>query len=193
MILHGAARYPVREIILHFSAIQPERMGNAPLSAKLAEIRRWHMRDRGWRNIGYHWLIDFDGQRAAGRPEIDIGAHVVDHNQGTIGVCLIGGHGADADNKFAEHFISAQARTVRGLIAGIRSRTQLATVTGHNTYAAKSCPGVRVAGWIWVRPPLLTLPWIHPKPGALCSRERRTCALKGDWDARAGPNRLSLA
>jgi hypothetical protein len=38
---------------------------NAPLSAKLAEIRRWHMQDRSWRNIGYHWLIDFDGQRAA--------------------------------------------------------------------------------------------------------------------------------
>jgi hypothetical protein len=148
MILQGAARYPVREIILHCSATRPEWMGNAPLSAKLAEIRRWHMQDRGWRNIGYHWLIDFDGQRAAGRRETDIGAHVVDHNRGTIGICLIGGHGADADDKFAEHFNSAQARTLRALIADIRNRTQIARVTGHNDYAAKACPGFRVSGWI---------------------------------------------
>ncbi|MCA3738768.1 MAG: hypothetical protein IM673_12020, partial [Phenylobacterium sp.] len=67
MIFQGATRYPVREIILHCSATRPEWMGNAPLSAKRAEIRRWHMQDRGWRTIGYHWLIDFDGQRAAGR------------------------------------------------------------------------------------------------------------------------------
>ena len=148
MILQGAARYPVREIILHCSATRPEWMANAPLAAKLAEIRRWHMQDRGWRTIGYHWLIDFDGQRAAGRRETDIGAHVVDHNRGTIGICLIGGHGADADDTFAEHFTSAQARTVRALIADIRSRTPITKVTGHNTYAAKACPGFRVAGWI---------------------------------------------
>jgi len=54
MILQGTARYPVREIILHCSATRPEWMGNAPLSAKRAEIRRWHMQDRGWRKIGYH-------------------------------------------------------------------------------------------------------------------------------------------
>jgi N-acetylmuramoyl-L-alanine amidase len=138
----------VREIILHCSATRSEWMGNAPLSAKRAEIRRWHMQDRGWRAIGYRWLIDFDGQCAAGRPETDIGAHVVDHNRGTIGICLIGGHGADANDQFAEHVTSAQARTLRALIADIRGRTQIGRVTGHNTYAAKACPGFRVAGWI---------------------------------------------
>jgi hypothetical protein len=148
MILQGAARYPVREIILHCSATRPDWLGASSLSAKRAEIRRWHMQDRGCRNIGYHWLIDFDCQRAAGRPETDIGAHLVDHNRGTIGICLIGGHGADADDAFGDHFTSAQARTLRALIADIRGRTQIERVTGHNTYAAKACPGFRVEGWI---------------------------------------------
>lgn len=148
MILQGTARYPVREIILHCSATRPEWMGASSLAAKRAEIRRWHMQDRGWRNIGYHWLIDFDGQRAAGRPETDIGAHVVDHNRGTISICLIGGHGADADDQFGDHFTAPQARTLRALIAEIRSRTQIERVTGHNDYAAKACPGFRVEGWI---------------------------------------------
>jgi N-acetylmuramoyl-L-alanine amidase len=148
MILQGVARYPVREIILHCSATRPDWLGASSLSAKRAEIRRWHVQDRGWRTIGYHWLIDFDGQRAAGRPETDIGAHVVDHNRGTIGICLIGGHGADADDQFGDHFTSAQARTLRALIGEIRGRTQIARVTGHNDYATKACPGFRVAGWI---------------------------------------------
>ena len=123
-------------------------MGNAPLSAKRAEIRRWHMQDRGWRNIGYRWLIDFDGQSEPGRPETCIGAHVIDRNRGTIGICLIDGHGADADDQFGEHFTSAQARTLRAVIADIRGRMQIGRVTGHNDYAAKACPGFRVAGWI---------------------------------------------
>jgi N-acetylmuramoyl-L-alanine amidase len=66
----------------------------------------------------------------------------------TIGICLIGGHGADADDKFAKHFTSPQAGTLRALIADIRSRTQIGKVTGHNDYAAKACPDFRVAGWI---------------------------------------------
>ena len=148
MILQGTARYPVREIILHCSATRSDWLGASSLAAKRAEIRRWHMQDRGWRNIGYHWLIDYDGQRAAGRPETDIGAHVVDHNRGTIGICLIGGHGADADDQFGDHFTTPQARTLRALIGDIRSRTQIERVTGHNDYAAKACPGFRVAGWI---------------------------------------------
>ncbi len=72
----------------------------------------------------------------------------MDHNRGTIGICLIGGHGADADDKFADHFTSAQARPLRALIADIRGRTQIAKVTGRNTYAAKACPGFRVECWI---------------------------------------------
>ena len=150
MIVQGAARHPVREIILHCSDTRPEWLGGAPLAAKVAEIRRWHMRDRGWRDIGYHWIIDVDGQRAAGRPETEVGAHVAGHNAGTLGICLIGGFGADADadDTFADHFTPTQARTLRALIADIRSRTQIVKVTGHNTYAAKACPGFRVADWI---------------------------------------------
>ena len=59
---------------------------------------------------------------------------------------MIGGHGADADDQFGEHFTSAQARSLRSLIADIRGRTHIVKVTGHNTYAAKACPGFRVAG-----------------------------------------------
>ena len=54
------------------------------------DIREMHLA-RGWRDIGYHFVITRDGQIQAGRPIDEIGAHVRGHNKGSIGVCYIGG------------------------------------------------------------------------------------------------------
>ena len=148
MILQGVARHPVREIILHCSATRPEWLGTAPLAAKVAEIRRWHMQDRGWRDIGYHWLIDRDGSRIAGRAETEIGAHVEGHNAGTIGISLIGGFGSAATDKFSQHFTAAQDAALRQLMREIFARTRIEKIRGHNDYAAKACPGFNVTKWL---------------------------------------------
>ena len=144
MIYQGTARYPVTEIILHCADTRPEWMAGHPLVEKVAEIRRWHVQQRGWRDIGYHWVIDRDGAVAPGRRETEIGAHVERHNRGTIGICLLGGYGASADNLFAKNFTAAQTATVKQLIAEIKGRTAIRKVSGHNDYAAKACPGFRV-------------------------------------------------
>jgi hypothetical protein len=75
-------------------------MAGPPLAEKIAEIRRWHVQQRGWRDIGYHWVIDRDGAVAPGRKETEVGAHVEGHNRGTIGICLLGGYGASADDPY---------------------------------------------------------------------------------------------
>ena len=148
MLYQGAARYPVHEVVVHCSATRPDWMADAGLPAQFAEIRRWHMQDRGWRNIGYHWVIGRDGKVLAGRPETEIGAHVVDHNRGTIGICLIGGHGSTERDRFAQHFTPAQDITLRQLLQGIGMRAQIRRISGHNEYAAKACPGFTVSKWL---------------------------------------------
>lgn len=148
MLYQGAAGYPVHEVVVHCSATRPDWMADAGLSAQFAEIRRWHMQDRGWRNIGYHWVIGRDGKVLAGRPETEIGAHVVDHNRGTIGICLIGGHGSTERDRFAQHFTPAQDITLRQLLQGIGMRAQIRRISGHNEYAAKACPGFTVSKWL---------------------------------------------
>ena len=115
---------------------------------QVAEIRRWHVEGNGWRDIGYHHLIGRRGERAPGRPETAIGAHVIGRNQGTIGICLIGGHGSSERDRFADHFTQAQEKTLRDLIADIGSRTAIDIVAGHNQYAAKACPGFQVPSWL---------------------------------------------
>jgi N-acetylmuramoyl-L-alanine amidase len=119
-------------------------MAEHRLFEKVAEIRRWHVQQRGWRDIGYHWVIDRDGAVAPGRRETEIGAHVESHNRGTLGICLLGGYGASANDPFAMNFTAAQAAVAKRLIAEIKGRTAIQKVSGHNDYAAKACPGFRV-------------------------------------------------
>jgi N-acetyl-anhydromuramyl-L-alanine amidase AmpD len=144
MIYQGTARYPVTEIILHCADTRPNWMAGRSLAEKVAEIRRWHVEQRGWRDIGYHWVIDRDGAVAPGRPETEVGAHVEGQNRGTIGICLLGGFGANADDPFERNFTAAQAAAAKGLIAEIKDRATIKKVSGHNYYAAKACPGFRV-------------------------------------------------
>lgn len=146
-ILQGSAKYPVREIVVHCSATLPEWLARAPLSLKREEIRRWHL-GRGWKDIGYHWLIDRDGKTTSGRPETVIGAGVEGHNAGVIHICLIGGHGSAATDAFGRHFTVAQDGALRRTIAEIRARTRIDRISGHNEWAAKACPGFTVPAWL---------------------------------------------
>ena len=151
MIFQGRARYPVTEIILHCADTRPDWMDGHPLVEKVAEIRRWHVQQRGWPDIGYHWIVDRDGAVAPGRRETETGAHVEGHNRGTLGICLLGGFGASADDPFAKNFTLAQANATKRLIAEIKRRTAIQLVSGHNDYATKACPGFRVKLWVFAQ------------------------------------------
>ena len=153
VIYQGSARYPVDEIIVHCSATRPDWMAGATLAAQVAEIRRWHTTPeaqggRGWKDIGYHWIIGRDGKVAQGRSEKVIGAHVIDHNRGTIGICLIGGASSTETDPFGRNFTGAQDVTLRQMIQGISMRTRIRRISGHNQYAAKACPGFNVPAWL---------------------------------------------
>jgi N-acetylmuramoyl-L-alanine amidase len=143
----------VTEIIVHCSATRPEWMGTAPTADKVREIRRWHVSDRGWKDIGYHYLIDRNGTVATGRPVEQVGAHVQGHNTGTIGVCLIGGHGSSETDRFDQHFTAAQDKSLRTLLADLKRKFPgVSKITGHNQYAAKACPGFDVGAWYVAKP-----------------------------------------
>lgn len=139
---------PLKEIIIHCSATPPDWRGTQPLNFKVAEIRRWHVEDRGWSDIGYHYIIDRDGKIADGRPLDRVGAHVQGHNTGTVGICLLGGAGSSATDAFEDNFTPEQDQALRALIARLQAQyPSITKVTGHNQYAAKACPGFDVPRW----------------------------------------------
>jgi len=114
---------------------------------KVTEVRKWHMQDRGWKDIGYHFLIDRDGTLAEGRPLEQVGAHTQGHNTGTVGVSLFGGYEATATDKFFDNFTQEQDKFLRALIAKLCNTYNITKVSGHNEYAQKACPGFNVPTW----------------------------------------------
>lgn len=150
MIKHGSK--VVDTIFVHCTATRPEWMEDKSLGDKVQEIARWH-RQRGWNSIGYHWIIDRDGAIAKGRQEAVVGAHVANHNTGSIGISLVGGHGSGENDPFEKNFTPDQNLALRNLIDEIKKRTPIKHIRGHNEVAAKACPGFSVGRWLQNKPP----------------------------------------
>lgn len=72
-------------LVLHHSVIYH---GN-DLATMLA-IQKLHRTDRGWADIGYHYLVGRNGMIYEARPLNVRGVHVAGHNTGSVGVCLLG-------------------------------------------------------------------------------------------------------
>ena len=145
---------PINEIIIHCTDTTPNWWADKSAQEKVDEVRRWHTTSpRNWSDIGYHYLIDRNGQVVEGRPIERIGAHVKGHNTGTIGISLFGGHGSSAGDKFEDNFTEDQEQSLKRLIVDLRNRfPDINKITGHNQYAAKACPGFSVPAWLDRKP-----------------------------------------
>lgn len=144
-------------IIVHCSATRPEWMADKSVNEKRDEIRRWHVEDNGWSDIGYHAVIDRDGSIAEGRDFATQGAHARGHNKTSLGPCLIGGHGSSENDAFSDNFTPAQNRALRRWIDDRKAEFPAITkVIGHNELSAKACPGFRVDRWLANKPPART-------------------------------------
>ncbi len=125
-------------IIVHCSATLPGQKCNARI------IDQWH-RQRGWKGIGYHFVVLPDGTVEAGRPIDETGAHCIgdrkhpNMNPVSIGVCYVGG--LDQDGQPADTRTEAQKRSLRQLIQGLRYTYPQAKVYGHRDFdSRKACP-----------------------------------------------------
>ena len=72
----------INKIIVHYSAYDSD-------DYQFDLIKKWHM-DKGWKDIGYHYLIEFDGTARIGRSILTQGAHSKFNNHDSIGICLAG-------------------------------------------------------------------------------------------------------
>lgn len=142
----------VTDLIVHCTATAPNWRAGESLASKIDEVRRWHVEDNGWRDIGYHFLIDRDGNVGAGRPLDQVGAHCRGHNRGSIGVSLLGGHGGETHDAFDQSFTAAQDAALRRLIGNLQEANGPLRLSGHNEYAAKACPCFDVRRWFDAKP-----------------------------------------
>jgi N-acetylmuramoyl-L-alanine amidase len=110
-----------------------------------ATIRRWHVEERGWSDIGYHKVILRDGTIEQGRPDTDSGAHAKNYNSKSIAVCMVGGR--NDDDQAEDNFTDAQWQSLQEIVIDLRTRWPNATVLGHRDLdgVTKECPSFDVA------------------------------------------------
>lgn len=134
----------IKHIVIHCSATPDGKV------VTVDDIDRMH-RERGFKRIGYHFVIELDGTRKPGRALVDIGAHVEGSNAHSIGICMIG----------TARFSEAQWDALYTLVRELEYEFPQAVVLGHRDFSPdldgdgiiepwewfKLCPGFDVAAW----------------------------------------------
>ena len=88
----------------------------------------------GWSGIGYHFLIRKDGTIYRGRPENAIGAHVLNYNAQSLGICLEG-------NFENENITAAQEKAVTSLCGMLMDKYSINKICKHSDLYNTACPG----------------------------------------------------
>lgn len=128
----GINKRNIKEIIVHCSATAEGK------DFTVAQIRQWHLQ-RGFTDIGYHYVIYRDGSVHVGRPEEVSGAHCTGHNTISIGVCYIGGCASDGKTPKDTRTDAQKAALVK-LLSELKKKYPKAKVYPHYKFAAKACP-----------------------------------------------------
>ena len=127
----------INKIIVHCSATPEGR------DVSVDTIRKWHLK-RGWRDIGYHFIIGLNGEIQEGRPIEKTGAHTTGHNFDSIGVCYVGG--VEKERSKNGKWIAKDTRTkeqkesLKNLLLSYKEKYKDIKIYGHRDFANKACP-----------------------------------------------------
>lgn len=117
----------ITDIVVHCTA----SAYGSDLSA--ADIRRTHIKDKGFADIGYHYVVRLDGKIEPGRDVDKIGAHVRDYNSHSIGVVYVGG--LDKDGNAKDTRTELQKNALLNLLLDLRKLYPKAKISGHRDFS----------------------------------------------------------
>ncbi len=95
-----------------------------------------HKHIRGWNDVGYHYLIDWEGRILEGRPLDRLGAHVERHNTGSVGIVLMGDF---SKQRPAEKQLASLKALLRRLAWELKLSPK--HIAGHHHMKSTACPG----------------------------------------------------
>ncbi|MBI5411854.1 SpoIID/LytB domain-containing protein [Candidatus Peregrinibacteria bacterium] len=145
----------IRKIVVHHTDSDLHdlngdlQMDSRDMKAYVRAIYRFHAITKGWGDIGYNYLIDPFGNIYEGRAggEGVIGAHVLCHNNGTIGIAIIGNY---QENEVPQpaldaltYLVAQKAKLYKldpEAISSFRGKA-LPNVVGHRDLRPTACPG----------------------------------------------------
>lgn len=132
----------IKYIVIHCSATLPEP------HIDIVDIDQWH-KARGWRKVGYQYVIPTDGRIQGGRALNEVGAHTKGHNAVSWGICLIGG--VDEHGKPTNNFTREQFASLRMLLASLRQIAPQAETLGHRDLSPDVDGDGVISRWEWLK------------------------------------------
>lgn len=117
-------RTETKKIVLHHAMAS---------KCSIQDIHAWHLAN-GWIGCGYHFLVRKDGSIYSGRDIDSLGAHCLNNNHDSIGICAEG-------NYMIENMPDIQKLKIVELIKFIESKYGDLVVGGHKEFSSSECPG----------------------------------------------------
>lgn len=145
----GTKKYPTRklsaiqQVVVHHSATKSTAAGSNPTA-----YAQYHVSQRGWAGIGYHFVIQPDGTVYQTNRLEAIANHVQNANTKSVGICLSGNFDEEKPTALA---LGSLVWLIRYLNATLGKNLP---IRAHNEFAPKSCPGAgisvkEVAAWVY--------------------------------------------
>lgn len=127
-------------IVVHCTATQP--------TAKIEDIKRYWKEVLGWKNPGYHYIIQRNGDIVKLLSEDIPSNGVAGHNHDSINLSYIGG--VDKTNKPIDNRSLSQQAAMFDLIVELSERYPKAKILGHRDFVGvhKACPSFDVREWL---------------------------------------------
>lgn len=138
----------MKYLVIHCTATPAGR------EVTLADLRRWHLKERGWKRLGYTDLIHLDGTIERITPNND--DEWVDEWELTNGVAgknavsrhIVYAGGTDSRGKAKDTRTPAQTEALKRYVLDFHRRHPSVRIVGHNELAAKACPSFDVQAWL---------------------------------------------
>lgn len=139
----------IDSIVIHCSA------SRAGQDLRASDIDKMH-KERGFKMIGYHYVIDLDGTVETGRPLTMDGAHCNTaglsgkaYNKHSIGICYVGG--LDKDGNAADTRTDAQKRSMSDLIYQLKIDYNITDILGHRDASPDKNSDGKISKNEWIK------------------------------------------
>jgi N-acetylmuramoyl-L-alanine amidase/Stage II sporulation protein len=138
----------VKMLVVHHTAaaVLPT---SRPANERMQAMYQYHAKNRGWGDIGYHYIVDEQGQIYQGKAGGDyvVGGHAYCNNIGTVGIALMGEFNQQKPT-------NEQTESLQWLLDLLATRYRINTsknitfhgktqspIIGHRDVISTSCPG----------------------------------------------------
>ncbi|MDD5658179.1 MAG: N-acetylmuramoyl-L-alanine amidase [Elusimicrobia bacterium] len=102
-------------------------------------VQDYHIHGRGWIDVGYHFVISPDGHVFEGRPEGVLGAHVLNDNDGNVGISFMGNFHPPVSNHPSAAALEAFVALSRRVLGDYKIPVK--ALAAHRDRGDTSCPG----------------------------------------------------